>query len=214
MQVSSPFGPFIGKTTVSDSFIDSVTEGGSNIRGSHRFIRESHDYRSNLAGNIAEEYRFDERFLESNGLDTEIKIAVTQYLASVSRALRRDVVIPFEYMELSEMWINYMKNGEWNPKHNHTGEVSLVIFLNVPEEIAAENTTEESVKKSNSPTSGKLQFSYGEHMNLSSSTFNATPKRGDMYLFPSALFHQVYPFISDTERVSVSLNIHIRGDEQ
>lgn len=212
MELFSPFGPFIGKTTVSDLFLNAVAERGDDIRDSHPYIRESHDYRSQLAGNIAEEYTFEETFLESKGLDTEIKVAVTQYLASVSRAIRRDVVIPFEYMELSEMWINYMKKGEWNPRHNHTGQVSLVIFLKVPEEIAAENTTEESVKKSNSPTSGKLQFSYGEHMKLSSSTFNVTPKEGDVYLFPSALYHQVYPFISNTERVSVSLNIHRSED--
>ena len=115
-------------------------------------------------------------------------------------------------MKINVPWVNFMKQGEWNPRHYHTGLLSLVIFLKVPKEIARENYKAESVKHSRQPSAGMLQFTYGEQCEFSSSTKNIIPETGVMYMFPASLHHQVYPFISDTERISVSVNIY-RGGE-
>ena len=34
------------------------------------------------------------------------------------------------------------------------------------------------------------------------------PKEAMMYIFPAYLWHSVYPFITDTERISMSFNFH------
>ena len=39
------------------------------------------------------------------------------------------------------------------------------------------------------------------------------PQIGDLYLFPSHLAHQVYPFRSKGERRSMSFNIHLKSKE-
>jgi len=43
-------------------------------------------------------------------------------------------------------------------------------------------------------------------MPYSSGGYIRTPKEKDIYFFPAALSHQVYPFKSQAERVSVSVN--------
>mgnify|MGYP003321597243 CR=1 FL=1 len=37
--------------------------------------------------------------------------------------------------ELVDMWINYMKPGDFNPSHTHAEDLSFVIFLDVPKEL-------------------------------------------------------------------------------
>ncbi len=32
------------------------------------------------------------------------------------------------------VWVNFMKAGEWNPSHSHSGDISCVTYLQVPPE--------------------------------------------------------------------------------
>ena len=110
-------------------------------------------------------------------------------------------------IELYPMWINYMKAGDFNPIHTHTGDYSFVIFLNIPEELNRENeiAREETNDKYAGP--GSLSFFYG---NIDESAITANtrfPKKGDMYIFPANVRHMVYPFKSNVERISVSGNV-------
>ena len=41
---------------------------------------------------------------------------------------------------LIDLWINYMKEHEYNPEHNHGGQLSWVIFLETPD-ISEEQKT-------------------------------------------------------------------------
>ena len=42
-------------------------------------------------------------------------------------------------MNLDKLWINFMKKGEFNPVHDHSGNISFVIYTSVPKEILMEN---------------------------------------------------------------------------
>ena len=86
---------------------------------------------------------------------------------------------------LKPLWVNFMKSGEWNPAHNHTGDISCVMFLQVPPEIGKENKTTETSSNSNTPTAGMLEFNWGNQGDYSASGFIVTPKVGDIYLFPA-----------------------------
>ena len=105
------------------------------------------------------------------------------------------------------IWVNFMKAGEWNPSHFHHGVISLVAYLSVPPEIKIEREEAEHSIKSNQPTAGKIQWTYGESMHFSQTYYTATPQEGQVWLFPADLKHMVYPFKSDVERVSISCNI-------
>jgi hypothetical protein len=51
-------------------------------------------------------------------------------------------------------------------------------------------------------------------MNFSSGGFKRAPKEKDIYFFPAQLSHQVYPFKSNIERVSVSVNFADKIDAE
>ena len=46
---------------------------------------------------------------------------------------------------------------------------------------------------------------------FSKHSYMAKPQIGDLYIFPSWLSHQVYPFRSEGERRSMAFNIHLRS---
>ena len=93
-------------------------------------------------------------------------------------------------------WVNFQKKGEFNPLHNHTGLVSAVIFIIIPDELEQERENSQFSAKS----AGCLQFT------SSNQHFTIKPREAMMYLFPSSLLHIVYPYHSDVERVSMSFN--------
>ena len=103
-------------------------------------------------------------------------------------------------------WINFQKAGEFNPYHSHSGQLSAVIYIDVPEEIAKENTR--ITIATNSPCHGKIAFIHGSEGYATDSSFNHQPKTGELFIFPSVLKHLVYPFFSDVERISMSFNLY------
>ena len=111
------------------------------------------------------------------------------------------------------LWVNYMKAGEWNPSHNHTGDISCVTYLKVPKEISEENEKGEHTKVSNTPSAGRIEFQFGNvGMPYSSGGYIRTPEEKKIFFFPAALSHMVYPFQADAERVSMSVNFDDRID--
>jgi|14_taG_2_1085336.scaffolds.fasta_scaffold00094_3 hypothetical protein len=101
-------------------------------------------------------------------------------------------------------WINYMKQHEFNPLHVHDGTLSVVAFIDVPEEIDKER--EQWVDKTNTFSAGMLEFIHAKSF-FSPGYAKVTPKTGDLYMFPGDLAHCVYPFKSDVTRISMSFNI-------
>ena len=96
-----------------------------------------------------------------------------------------------------------MKRYEYNPPHDHSDELSFVIFLDVPQAIR----DEQKAFIGNSGGPGSLGFLYGEG-NSQAITYQATmPQTGDMFIFPAWVKHYVAPFYSDVTRISVSGNV-------
>ena len=104
---------------------------------------------------------------------------------------------------IKAMWVNYQRQHEFNPPHDHSDDLSFVIYLKVPEEIKKE--FKEYKGKSSGP--GGISFIYGEG-NRQAITYQAHfPVEKDLFIFPAWLKHYVAPFKSDVERISVSGNI-------
>ena len=110
---------------------------------------------------------------------------------------------------LGKWWVNYQKQNEFNPVHNHSGIYSFVIWMKIPYDGRKQNQ-KDIARHSNTPSIGDFQFTYSNMMGKSCiETYRLSPHyEGTMLFFPSQLPHQVYPFYDcDEERISVSGNI-------
>jgi len=102
-------------------------------------------------------------------------------------------------------WINFQQAGEFNPSHGHTGEVSSVVYIDVPDPILEEKITDQS---GYADAPGQIEFLYGSDVLGSFGGKTMSVKTGDILLFHSKLRHTVYPFRSDVTRISMSFNIN------
>ena len=212
----TPFGPIIMHSTISDDLHNILLNRADQLRnGTHpnkKINTKTNDYRSRLAGCLSEEYSYAGAFKneEDKFVESELKWLASIYTECASKAGRTKNTNMRKSEELimqKPVWVNYMKSGEWNPSHNHTGKISCVTYLQVPPEIDDENTKGEHTKESNTPSAGRIEWQFGNvGMPYSSGGFIKTPKVRDIYFFPAALSHQVYPFQSKAERISVSVN--------
>ena len=112
---------------------------------------------------------------------------------------------------LGRWWVNYQKQNEFNPVHNHSGVYSFVLWMKIPYDCEKQNQKDIS-RNSNTPSIGDFQFLYRNMLGASDNyPYRMNPDReGTLLFFPSELDHQVYPFYDcDEDRISVSGNIRI-----
>ncbi len=157
------------------------------------------DHRQHLAGLIKHEYRIDYKKL------FEI---ISPYIKSYA-----DGFHGYHGKELSPniniigAWVNYMTKFESNPLHKHSGDLSFVIYTEVPKGLKKEIDDCES----DTSAPGTINFIYKLlHCDMSISQHNILPKVGDLLIFPASLNHGVNHFESDGERISVSGNLEIK----
>ena len=202
------FGPYIVQSTISDE-LHQILLGTANKIRKNKKLKLKNDYRHKLAGNLSEEYSYSGAFTDKEEfiVDQELRWLASHFTKHSKQISGKDYSLePNEILMQKPIWVNFMKQGEWNPLHAHSGDISCVTYLKIPKEIEDENKTTEESSKSNTPSAGRIEFSYGEDIGYTVSGAMYTPKEKDMIIFPAKLNHMVYPFKSKTERVSVSVN--------
>jgi hypothetical protein len=114
---------------------------------------------------------------------------------------------------IPDLWVNYQKKYEFNPLHDHGGDLSFIIYLDIPYSMEEEINQPHSVN-SYIPQPPGLYFAYTSSEQRLSNTIKVHKIPVDkkwvntMVLFPSGLQHYVTPFYtSDNYRISVSGNI-------
>ena len=187
------FGPLICKYQLDKNFILSLNERGENSKIDHK---------SMLAGHINNEFLYSKE--DQEWFMKEIDYVFFDYIQKLKK-ISLNPKFNIKSVMLRSLWINFMKNGEYNPPHDHTGNISFVIYTSVPKEIINENLKFEG--KGAGP--GCITFLYGEKSIMYKTIFSFIPKEGDMFLFPASLRHFVAPFKSDVKRVSISGNIDL-----
>ena len=90
--------------------------------------------------------------------------------------------------------------------HTLIGDLSFVIYLQVPDEIKEENIKERSVH--NESRARYDTISLGPINTFDVQSVGFMPKVGDIVIFPAWLPHYVNDFKSDVERISVSGNLN------
>tara|TARA_B100001250_G_C19408490_1_gene617958 strand:- start:57 stop:665 length:609 start_codon:yes stop_codon:yes gene_type:complete len=117
--------------------------------------------------------------------------------------------IGVESMFLESFWVNFQKQHEYNPPHNHGGDFSFVVWMKIPTRSAEQHKLE-FLRGHRKPNASNFQFSYldinGKQRQY---PYLMNPSMEGMMLFFSAdLIHSVNPFYEcDEDRISISGNL-------
>ena len=193
MKVIRPFGPTIAKVTIPEDLINQLNDYLDKLTQSEKQM-SSQDHGNKLAGNVSQEFKLEKNFILSSGLKNFLN-------ASAKDWIKQTVNKEIDKFEIIESWIVRQYENEYNPLHSHSGHISGVGYLKVPDNFG------DTVQKNKKNFNGNLQLVHGTKMFLSPVILNIEPKVGDFYFFPNYLMHSVYPFKNGSaERRSISFN--------
>ena len=188
------WGPYVMKTKMPDYIIKKLkTEG--------KKTKENYNYK--LAGHLDNQYKYPANV--QKWFYEEIQPIVQAYRNGHCKFHGIEELT----VELSadDLWVNYMKAGDFNPIHTHGGDYSFVLFLDIPKQLKKEQEEFEGT----SAKPGSLMFEYTQQARPRYATSGTTivPETGDFFMFPAMLQHWVCPFKSKVTRISVSGNLRI-----
>ena len=110
-------------------------------------------------------------------------------------------------VHLNSVWINEMKEHEYNPVHVHQGSLytglSSVMILKLPESFGVEYSSADQ------PQNGKLQILGSSSGYFSNVDYQPNIKERDFYVFPYDMRHCVYPFNGPGLRRTLAANMDV-----
>ena len=200
MELFAPFGPTMGYYRMPDDVVDELND---------KMSTKLDDYSDQLVGKVSEELAFDDEIKliaqKSLGQFVGKYQNYTEYRNSMG-AKTLDTENNNYALQVVSGWFVRQFENEYNPLHIHTGSrLSCVGYLKLPEGI--EEEWEEDYKDHH-PSNGHIQFASGTPSGYTCTNFIIKPQVGDFYVFPSQLFHCVYPFYTKGERRSFSMNMN------
>ena len=183
------WGPPLLKFQLSEDELNSVIQTSEKANA---------DYSHNLAGQVNQQLTF------SRGDAEQIYAHVKKYFNAFSKycfGQERE-------LNLIDMWINHMKDGDYNPLHIHGAHISFVLYTYVSDELKLEQSQSRSEGTSRP---GDISFVYGQPLENTPippiTMHDISPNAGDLFIFPTYLGHIVYPFRSKGfHRSSISGN--------
>ena len=110
---------------------------------------------------------------------------------------------------MNQWWVNYQKQCEFNPSHDHGGVYSFVIWMKIPYK-SKDQLNIPIARDSNYASNGSFALHFIDILGQQRSHhYHLNPEdEGRMLFFPSQLHHCVYPFFEcDEDRITVSGNI-------
>ena len=192
MKNFKPFGPSIGRTKVSQNFLNKL-----NKEFDERSVTKKIDYSSKLASQIKNEIKISKNFIQKN-LKNEITTNIKIFLLN-------EKIKNIKKINILNLWVVRQFKGEYNPIHYHEGDLSGVGYLKLPKNM----TKNKLVTNKKIKTNGTIDFINGQKGFLSKSIYNVSPKERDLLIFPNYLMHTAYPFNITGERRSFSFNAKI-----
>jgi uncharacterized protein (TIGR02466 family) len=200
-----PFGPIVFYYKLPKKMVDSLNNYAEKIIKDKAKSKEL-DHSQSLVGKLKQEFLIEPTELNKH-TDTITQVVANYMQTDLSRHSK---TFPEDHMldvGINTAWIVRQYSGEYNPAHIHTHcDMSCVGYLKLPSDIDKEW---EEDYKDHHPCNGHIEFLHGQPGNLLRHTYLVKPSVGDFFLFPSELTHMVYPFKSDGERRSFSMNITV-----
>lgn len=187
-----PYGPEIYFSKIDDSLTDKLQDFAKN----HKFTKQ---YNRALAGMIKGEYELDCDDELYNQIYNELLYHLNKMIEKYVQTNLENHNKKIKRVHLSQLWINFQKQHEFNPHHKHGGKLSFVIYIDIPKGV------KEAYKKNDVDwqmnCKGLFEFRYFD------TPMSISPSTGDVIIFPADLDHGVYPFDNDEIRISMSGNI-------
>ena len=210
------FSPTIMECEVPDRFIEIVNRVGAEVLSDDTTSAEW-DFSENLVGKVSKEVQIPltDKKERKYTLDfmKESCLLYLQRMIEKNRAYEWNKMTgpgtpvnlhpSIENIHLAQCWLVSQYKNEYNPWHKHSGNFSAAMYLKIPEGM---NAFLDKEYNDHYPSSGLIQFMYGEAQDFRSDTLMCKPEVGKMFLFPSWLRHSVYPFYCEGERRSLSFN--------
>lgn len=171
-------------------------------------LKKLESFNHGLAGHLNHQYQYDES--SKNWFYQELSPVFNKFREQ-HNLFHNFKNLPSVKLEANNLWINFMQAGDYNPVHIHDGDISFVVFVDVPKELEEERNNFAG-QPGNEP--GSLYFQYAFTPGIGSGSYTHHPKTGDMIIFPAKLQHWVSPFKSKVQRISVSGNLTITNKDE
>ena len=182
MDLYSPFGPMIGKTHLPAALVQRINEYADGV----------------VMPDAGSEFLLPADFVHAGGeasLVHQTAQSIRRYLAAVENTVPDKV-------EFEVFWIVSQYGSTPSPVHFHSGDISGVLYLKVPEI----DPGEEARTYISGRQAGYINFLSGGKQALSKSIISFKPQVGDFYIFPGWLLHGAEPFRGKGERRSMAFN--------
>ena len=183
------WGPYLWRTTIPWDITEVILQRANSIRGDMSATPM-------LPFNFDDQWHFPSKDIEWFwGI---FRPHLKKYLGGYSRDIQLPVPTEDDIWEFDHIWVNYYKEHDMTALHNHVGDLSIVLYLQIP--------TYTDKVLGTAPEPGSITFCWGGDKK----TF--VPKVGELFIFPSGLHHMVMPHRTiGAERVSLSANLYYRA---
>lgn len=201
-----PFDVFIMKAKCPKEHVDFMIEAVTLLLENNYLLKEL-DASEGLVGNVTNEVHVPQ-LPGVEGINNWIKEMSLKY---VNRDYKQKEKTFNKYQKayfsnepkisITSEWVVRMNPGDFNPAHFHTNcHLSGLIYLKIPEGFESDS-------------GGNIHFLHGNPADYYNNQYQAVPKVGDMYLWPSWLQHFVYPYKCKGERWVMPFNVLISHGE-
>jgi len=187
MDFFSPFGPMIAKVNVPVSLVDRINKYADGVVSSRQGM----------------EFVLPQSFVFDGGeesLANQTARLIVRYLERVTSAIA-------EQVKFQSFWVVSQYAGTPSPVHFHSGDISGVLYLKVPE--VSDEQAEEAKTYIEGRQAGYINFLIGGRQQYSKSLISFKPGVGDFYIFPGWLLHGAEPFRGQGERRSLAFNAFV-----
>lgn len=189
-EVLKPFGPTILKSIIDDDIYDVVLEAVTNSTNNKVTPPQYLAGEFNSGSNKDLTFSSNDKF---NIFLNWVKNKAAEYGQAIND---RHLANLAPQLTLPIVWVNYQKAGDFNPIHTHSGALSFIMYIKIPE------------YKNEQQYAGDINWRYGEELPFVKNTLSISPVEKEFYMFPAWLDHYVWPFNNSTEtRISVAGNL-------
>lgn len=184
-EIIRPFGPTIYKGVISDEMYDTLCEWHS-----AESYDEQLDYKNYLftefgerTDQMTQSFSFEKSIENTPHVKDELLEHFCHYYGMFTDSdFPLEMNLQFkECFTLKNFWLNSQVGTQWQPRHNHGGDLSFIIYLKVPSD------------------EGITTFEYGEKLPGSTDVFRNVPEEKEIVVFPAWLKHQAFPLNPESE---------------
>ena len=185
------WGPFLFRSTMDKELCELILDEGRQVRG-----KSDQLYTHKLAGHLGEQYK-----LSRDKIMPKLAVFLEGYCIGYNKWRGGGGLKPKAV--LLSLWINYMKAGDFNPPHDHSGDLSFIIFPQIPKKLIEENKKFKGTLEG----PGGVSWLYGQsgnHMNIS--MVQQMPQDKELFIFPANLKHRGTSCTDKKIRIVINFN--------